>query len=130
MEVSEALRTGIGVTLSEALAYGGMTAVIGMSIVFGVLVVLMLVLYLFKVIFYKGEKKTKKPVQEIQVTSVVEETEEAEDEDELIAVLTAAIAASLNTSTYNLNIKSYRRIGNNRPEWNKAGLKDTIGNRF
>ena len=32
------------------------------------------------------------------------------DEDELIAVLTAAVAASLKTSTYNLRIRSYKRV--------------------
>ena len=60
MNVSEALQTGQGVQLSEALSFGGLTAITGMSIVFGVLVVLMIVLYLFKLIFYKNPKKTKK----------------------------------------------------------------------
>ena len=36
MNVSESLRTGIGVTLSEALGFGGMTTGVGMAIVFGV----------------------------------------------------------------------------------------------
>ena len=52
------------------------------------------------------------------------------NDDELIAVLTAAVAASLNTSTYHLNIKSYRRIENTSPAWNKAGLRDVIDARF
>ena len=44
MNVSESLATGIGVTLSEALGFGGMTTVVGMAIVFGVLIILMIVL--------------------------------------------------------------------------------------
>ena len=131
MNVSEALQTGQGVQLSEALSFGGLTAVTGMSIVFGVLVVLMIVLYLFKLIFYKNPKKTAKPVEEVKETPVVETKEEDDvDDDELIAVLTAAVAASLNTSTYNLNIKSYRRINDARPAWNKQGLRETIESRF
>jgi len=52
------------------------------------------------------------------------------DDEELIAVLTAAVAASLNTSTYKLQIKSYRRVGNSAPAWNQAGLQETINSRF
>lgn len=127
MNISEALLTGKGVTLSDAFSFGGLTAVLGMGIVFSVLVVLMIVLYLFKVIFHKQPKKQEvtAPVQE-----TVAEPENEMDDDELIAVLTAAVAASLNTSTYNLNIKSYRRIDNTRPAWNREGLRETINNRF
>ena len=128
MNISDALLTGKGVTLSDAFSFGGLTAVLGMGIVFSVLVVLMIVLYLFKVIFYKQPKK-----QEVTATPVQETAAEPEnemDDDELIAVLTAAVAASLNTSTYNLNIKSYRRIDNTRPAWNREGLRETINNRF
>lgn len=129
MNYSESLITGKGVTLSEALATGGATTVTGMGIVFGVLLILMIVLMLFKIIFYKEPAKTAvAPVE--AAPEIVEESVEEEDEEELIAVLTAAVAASLNTSTYNLQIKSYRRIGNNRPSWNRAGLNETIGNRF
>ena len=131
MNISEALQTGQGVQLSEALSFGGLTAVTGLSIVFGVLVVLMIVLYLFKLIFYKDPKKTAKPVEVVKETPVVEtKAEDDVDDDELIAILTAAVAASLNTSTYNLNIKSYRRIDDVRPAWNKQGLRETIESRF
>ena len=51
MNISEALLTGKGITLSEALSMGGLTTVLGLSIVFSVLVILMIILMLFKVIF-------------------------------------------------------------------------------
>ena len=53
---SEALLTGQNLSLSEALAMGGQTTVIGLAIVFAVLIILMIVLSLFKVIFYKSLK--------------------------------------------------------------------------
>ena len=133
MNYSEALLTGKGVTLSEALSMGGMTTVIGLSIVFGVLVILMLVLILFKVIFYKDPSKQKKETVAEVSTPVVSEAIEVKDEtdeEELIAILTAAVAASLNTSTYNLQIKSYRRVDDRRPSWKTAGIRETIANRF
>lgn len=134
MNYSEALLTGNGLTLGEALSMGGQTTAIGLGIVFGVLVVLMLVLVLFKVIFYKDPSKQKKENAANQTAAAqvmhLQETKAETDEEELIAILTAAVAASLNTSTYNLQIKSYRRVDDRRPSWNKAGLRETISNRF
>lgn len=125
MNISEALLTGKGITLSEALSMGGLTTVLGLSIVFSVLVILMIILMLFKVIFYRKDEK-KKPVAE----ETAQPVQEAANDEELIAVLTAAVAASLNTSTYNLKIKSYKRINDDRPVWSKAGIQDTISGRF
>ncbi len=131
--MSEGLLTGKDLALSDALAMGGETTVIGLAIVFAVLIILMIVLMLFKVIFYKDPSKQKKAevTAPVAAASVVEAVkEESVDEDELIAVLTAAVAASLNTSTYNLRIKSYRRTDNKKPAWNKAGVTETINSRF
>lgn len=132
MNISESLATGIGVKLSEALSFGGLTTLLGMVIVFAVLVILMVVLYLFKVIFYKEPKMDvqEKNLDAAVTTPIVNTSDAAYDENELIAVMTAAIAASLNTSTYNLKIKSYRRADNKRSEWNKQGLRETISNRL
>lgn len=133
MNLDQSLISGQGVTLGKAFSMGGETAVIGMSIVFSVLIILMVVLYLFRVIFYR-EKKTIKPVETVlpgpePLLTAQPETAE-EDEEELIAIITAAIAASLNTSTYKLNIKSIRRVDPHQSAWNRAGLNETINNRF
>lgn len=126
---SEALVTGHDLPLGEALAMGGETTVIGLSIVFAVLIILMIVLMLFKVIFYRKPKAQKAEPVAAETAKTVEKEDDM-DEAELIAVLTAAVAASLNTSTYNLRIKSYRRTDNKMPAWNKAGVTETINNRF
>lgn len=130
--LSEALKTGKGVELGEALGIGGMVTVVGLAIVFGVLVVLMLVLMLFKVIFYKDPKKAqpaKQPTEQtVQVTAPTPIAPQ-NDDTELVAVLTAAIAASLNTSTYNLRIKSYRRVDTKANAWNSAGVRENIFNK-
>ena len=133
MNLDQSLISGHGITLGKAFSMGGETAVIGMGIVFSVLIILMIVLYLFRVIFYR-EKSAAKPAEpapaETAPVIVAQPEEPEEDEDELIAVITAAIAASLNTSTYKLNIKSIRRVDPGRPAWNRAGLNETINNRF
>ncbi len=121
-------------TIGEALAEGLQVTVIGLTIVFGVLIILMLVLMAFKAVFYKQPKAKPEalPGAESIALPAAEPEPKAKpaDDGELIAVLTAAVAASLNTSTYNLNIKSYRRVGNASPAWSKAGLSDVINSRF
>lgn len=112
-------------TVGGALLEGVQVTVLGMAIVFAVLIILMLVLMAFRAIFYKETPKEEAAPATPPVAPVAE-PEEEEDEEELIAVLTAAAAACMNTSTYNLKIKSYRRIGNSSPAWNKAGLTDAV----
>lgn len=126
------LIAGDGFSLSEALGEGLQVTGVGLAIVFGVLVILMIVLCLFKVVFYKDPAKQAKeasaPVQ-APAPAPVEEPKSDMNEEELIAVLTAAVAASLNTSTYKLQIKSYRRVDGNKSAWNKAGIRETINSR-
>lgn len=116
-------------TLGQAITEGLKVTVVGITIVFAVLIILMLVLMLMKVIFYKEPTKATETVKNEAGNTPVPSVNEIDD-TELIAVLTAAVVASLNTSTYNLNIKSYKRIGNNSPAWNKAGVRDIIDSRF
>ena len=136
MEISNPLATGHGIQLSEALGMGGMVTGLGMVIVFSVLATLMVILMLFKVIFARNTASDSLPkAEEIQpapasTVPAAAAKKDDMDEEELIAVLTAAVAASLNTSTYNLKIKSYRRIDNKKPAWNKAGIRETINSRF
>lgn len=135
MELSQAMITGQGVHIGEAMSEGLKVTGLGLTIVFAVLVILMIVLYLFKVIFYKDPSKQAKPADSAPAEApapvqTAAPEEDGMDEEELIAVLTAAVAASLNTSTYNLKIKSYRRVNNNTPSWNKAGVNETINNRL
>ncbi len=114
----------------DSLSIGGQVTIIGLVIVFAVLVILMCVLKIMEKIFTpKAEKKTEVIAPPVSASKQIEDVS-TEDDEELIAVLTAAIAASLNTSTYNLKIKSFRRVMNNAPAWNKAGLNETINSRF
>ena len=115
--------------LAEALMEGAQTAVIGLSTVFAVLIILMIVIYIMTLVFYKKPKTAAAPEPAAEERTE-EIAEEITDDAELIAVLTAAVAASLNTSTYNLQIKSYRRVDNKKSAWNKAGIRETIDNRF
>ena len=100
------------------LGYGLQIAVIGILIVFAVLALIMGVLYLFELIFYKLPNKQKVASAAPKAAPVVTTVPAAPvaatsaDDDEIAAVIAAAIAAyyeqSAPTSKY--RIKSFRRI--------------------
>ena len=101
-------------SLLDKLGQGVPIAIIGYVMVFVVLGILWAVIELMRVILSPKSPKTAKEavtaakVQEKADAPVAEVVEtEQMDEGELVAVLTAAVAASLNTSTYNLRIKSF-----------------------
>ena len=128
--LSASLKTGENVQLGEALSAGLKVTVVGLSIVFAVLIVLMIVLMLFKVIFYKEVKVNNNEKQVDNVSAPMPQeivkNDSISESDELIAVITAAIAASLGTEESKFKIKSYKRVPNKKPIWNRAGIADTI----
>ncbi len=101
---------------------GAVVAVIGLTTVFVVLAILWGVLELMRVIF---TAKSRKPAAVAPAPAAIPAAPAQEDDSELIAVLTAAIAASLNQSTYNLKIKSYRRV-DGAPVWNRTARRDNL----
>lgn len=114
---------------TETVTSGGVVAIIGLATVFAVLMILWGVLELMRVIFTPKENKAEKSETASEAAAApvaVPVAEEATDESELVAVLTAAIAASLNTSTYNLNIKSYRQVPSSTPMWNRVSRRENL----
>lgn len=117
--------------LSEALATGGMVTVTGIVIVFAVLIILMLVMMAMKKVFYKVPAKNQTHVEVKQTVQPKDIPTAAPAEDlTLIAVLTAAVASSMDAPASKIRIKSFRRVGGSAPAWNRAGLRDVIDSRF
>ena len=109
----------------EGLAY----TVMGILVVFMILVIIMLVIKAMALL--SGESKPKKAPQE---TKVVETPVEAPvvtqtaDDSELIAVITAAIAAAMGGNSSGFVVRSYKAVSGNA--WNKAGRMDILENRL
>jgi len=97
-----------GDKLSYALKY----AAIGLATVFLVLVIIMAVLYLFKLFSVIGsKKKAKTPSAEPAVAATKSEpTATTGGEEEIVAVATAAIAASRGESDCAFNVISINKI--------------------
>lgn len=118
-------------TVSDMLGYGLIVTLVGMSMCFIILIGLAYMLDALKMLSNKGavEKKT-----EIIKTDKTEEIAEpvdvnTEDEGELIAVISAALAAFIGSSSP-LVIKSIKRAEDNTPAWAKVGRHEQMLNRL
>ena len=110
--------------IMEGLAY----TVMGILIVFMILVIIMLVIKAMALL--SGESKPKKAIQETKVveTPVEPVVTQTTDDSELIAVITAAVAAAMGQSPSGFVVRSYKAVSGNA--WNKAGRMDVLENRL
>ena len=114
---------------SELIGAGLAYTVMGILIVFLILVIIMMVIKAMALL--SGEKKVKKPAIEtpVQKESVaIAETAPETDELELVAVITAAIAAMTGENASGFVVRSYKKISGGA--WNKAGRMEVLENKF
>lgn len=112
-------------SFGEKMGKAALNTLMGMGTVFVVLIFLTFIFSLFKYI-NKFENKLKSKKVEVKETASnvveqitkTEEEEELVDDLELVAVITAAIAASENTSADGLVVRSIKRAGNQK--WRRA----------
>ncbi len=117
----------------EKLGFSGGVFVLGFSVVFVCLILLMGYI-LVQSLFFGGrnnkakKQKTDAGKQKAPTNDFIAQV--AMDEKKVIAAISAAVAVYLGTSAGNVVIKSYRRIGANTPAWRQAGRRDQIFNKF
>lgn len=101
-------------TMTDRILYGLQTALLGMGVIFSVLIILWAVLAVFKLVFYKGDKKDETPaapkaapapVSEPELTPVYSEQNDAE----LVAAITAAISVMMDAPETSFRVVSFRR---------------------
>ena len=96
-------------SMGETMKKAGLNTLMGIGIVFLVLVFLSLIISLFKLI---PSPKKPEPVRSIPAPAapaVIEEEEDETDDLELVAVITAAIAASEGKAPEGYMVRSIRR---------------------
>jgi len=64
------------------------------------------------------------------VDSVVQFQGQDEEDEELVAVIAAAVAASLHRSTHDIVVRSIRRVPAITPVWNRIGRQEQIASRL
>lgn len=125
--------------LGQNLIMSLKTMALGVGTVFVALVGLIYVIELINKIINIGDnnkkdhsQKTTDDTETLHKAIVTESDPEVanRDDNEIIAVITAAIAASLNRSTHDIIVKSIRRTPSNSPIWNRASRNEQITGRL
>ena len=116
----ESLDVSAKFSMGEILQKAGLNTLLGMGTVFAVLIFLAFIISMMKYIpnlleMFEQKEKNAEEVQVVASAPVVEEVAlQAEADDlELIAVITAAIAAQEGTSTDGFVVRSIRRRPSN-----------------
>lgn len=107
--------------------------IIGEGLVVAVIAMVFIALFalIFNIKLVRTQKKnTQQPNKDTMEQNAAANSTDIVDSEELIAVITAAIAASLNRSTHSIVVQSIRRVPSVTPVWNQAGKHSQIASRF
>ena len=130
MDLLQQMKVSIDtMTLGEKFLGSMLVTFLGIGIVFiGLAVLYISITIMNKVV------NTPKSNKELQPTPTATEKVEEEvgimDDMELVAVITAAVAASLHTSTHNIVVRNITRISDATPSWAKMGRVDQVSNKL
>ena len=119
---------------SDTMGYTLIVTLFGMGIVFLVLILLQYILKLMEVVFHR-EKKAATGLTQVTEVKAVETAAtqvndaEAADDDQLVAVITAAVISCLGGKS-NIVVRNIRRVDDFTPAWGKASRTEQMGNRF
>jgi len=119
-------------TDSEKIILILFVAGLGMAVTFAVLLFLWFCISLVSRILAAAEKKAVKPekLEKVVTPQATEVIEDNEEDEELVAVIAAAVAASLNTSVHNIVVKNIARVNDHSPSWAKTGRIEQMNTRF
>ena len=120
--------------MGDIVSFGDslMITVFSMVVVFVVLIAISYLIELLRVA--TNGNKDKKEIASTNIvveekTSVKKEdikVEEKLDDEELVAVIAAAIASSLGTTIPQINIKSIKRVSSNTTPWADMGRREQV----
>ena len=124
-------------SILDKLGFAFLVMLIGLLIVFFGLVILICLIKLMSIIVgaltgKKKEQAAPAPAPVIVPEPVAEAAAEETglESDELIAVITAALAAFNKDGNKTLVVRSVRRAAAKTPAWAKAGRADQLASRF
>lgn len=116
---------GDSVTIGQSL----MITVFSMAIVFIALLVISYLIDGLRAIASKDNGK-KTVEEKLEVEEKKDIVEENSNEEELVAVIAAAIAASQGINVSDVKISSIRRVSQNTPVWSRMGRQEQIFGRL
>ena len=121
-------------TTSEKVMAAVQTTILGMGITFIALVIIwgmaLVLTKIVKNIESKGDTKVEIVKASTNKNLVVEEGYEESNEEELIAVISAAIALSLKTSIDNIIVRNIVRVNEDTPTWGVVGRINQVNSKL
>lgn len=110
-----------GLSFGDKLSGSIMVTILGMGITFLALIILMgATMLLSKLAYREAPAVVKVPAKKAVKKEVPIATED--DDEELIAVLSAAIAASTGKAVNSIVVRGYREVTNGIPAWSGSSL--------
>ncbi|BEP30175.1 OadG family protein [Helicovermis profundi] len=137
MNISEILQqfkdpnTIMNMSFSAKMTASLVVTILGMGITFAALIIIRYSTSLLSHIVNKAENK-KNNIQVVKKEAVLKNVVTKEDDEineELISVITAAIASSLNTSIHNIVVSNIVRVKDSTPAWGVAGRSNLINSK-
>jgi len=122
------INLGEKITIGQSL----IITIFSMAVVFLVLIGISYLIDILRVTtnnHKKESKEAKDSTESVKVSEPVEKEQNIEDE-ELVAVIAAAIAASMGVTIPDINIKSIKRISPPSPIWAEMGRIEEISNKL
>lgn len=121
--------------MSDKIVATGYVIILGIGITFVALVLIWIITVLMSKIIQGLEKKSELIPLTSNTPVVVKSVSQAydqlnTDDEELVAVITAAIAASMNTSMHHIRVTNIKRVVDQTPTWGKMGRNDVMNARM
>lgn len=119
-------------TLSFANKFlaGLVTSMLGMGITFIALIILQVLISWMNKIINRASAPSQEALQIVPLPLATNATHEPEDESELVAVITAAIAAKMKTACDSIVIRNIAKTEDRSPLWNRAGIIEQMNSRL
>lgn len=126
-------------TMSEKLIGGGIVTLLSMAVVFIILFLLQISIQVMARGLNPSNKENEglqkseiKPnvTSEIKIEKAENQELEANSDEEICAVIAAAVASSMGVSQSDIRIKNIKRVGDQSPAWAKAGRIDQMTSVF
>ena len=112
-------------SITDKLLAGLVTTLMGMGITFIALIILQIIISLMDRLLNRTATASVAAPETTPAASAV-----LQDDQELVAVLTAAIAMKMKTSVGNIVIRNIEKIEDRSPAWNRAGIIEQMNSRF
>jgi sodium pump decarboxylase gamma subunit len=123
-------------SFGEKMMASGYVAILGMGITFIALVILWVAIAIMSRVIAGFENKksevkiVKAPVKADPNPALAEVHVSEADDLELVAVLTAAIAAATQQPINQIFVRNIRRVEGNLPAWQRAGISKQVAKRM